>query len=393
MPENKLTKTVKYSTFLKDVLISSLGAYGGPEAHFGVFTDQLVVKKKYLSEFELVELMALTTLLPGPSSTQSIIAIGYKIGGPWLGFLTMLVWGLPGILLMTLFSFLGILAFDSNSLFRYIGPMAVGFIFVAAYRLGHKIIQDNLTLSLFLLGAISTYFFKQAWVFPVVMLVGGIASIKFSKEKNLWNRTEIKPPWLYLSLFMFFAVLGIIINLTSNNLIVNLFANFYRYGYLVIGGGQVVIPMMFSELVETNNYLTAAEFLTGYGLVQGIPGPMFSFSAYAGGIAASGGSIFYHILGALISALGLFLPGFLLIYFAYPIWESLKKIKGIKIALKGVSAVAAGLILASGITLLQTNDLTLINLFVTLGTIVLLMTKKIPAPLIVLATLLLGYAI
>ena len=45
MPENKLTKTVKYSTFLKDVLISSLGAYGGPEAHFGVFTDQLVVKK------------------------------------------------------------------------------------------------------------------------------------------------------------------------------------------------------------------------------------------------------------------------------------------------------------------------------------------------------------
>jgi len=66
--------------FLKDVLICSLGAYGGPEAHYGVFTGQLVVKKKYLSEEELVELIALTGILPGPSSTQTIVAIGYKVG-------------------------------------------------------------------------------------------------------------------------------------------------------------------------------------------------------------------------------------------------------------------------------------------------------------------------
>jgi len=65
----------------------SLGAYGGPEAHYGVFTDQMVVKKKYLTVDEMVELIALTGILPGPSSTQIVISIGYKMGGPILSFL------------------------------------------------------------------------------------------------------------------------------------------------------------------------------------------------------------------------------------------------------------------------------------------------------------------
>lgn len=68
-----------------------------------------------------------------------------------------------------------------------------------------------------------------------------------------------------------------------DNELIQLFEHFYRYGYLVFGGGQVVIPVMYGELVEVNQLMSSNEFLTGYGLVQGIPGPMFSFSAYAGG--------------------------------------------------------------------------------------------------------------
>ncbi len=70
--------------FLKDVLICSLGAYGGPEAHLGVFMDQMVVKRRYLDEEELIELLALCSILPGPTSTQTIVSIGYKVGGPVL---------------------------------------------------------------------------------------------------------------------------------------------------------------------------------------------------------------------------------------------------------------------------------------------------------------------
>ena len=92
-------------TFLKDVLICSLGAFGGPESHYGMFSQQMVLKKQYLTQEELGELIALTSLLPGPSSTQTLLAIGYRHGGKHLAWLTLLVWALPVALFMTLLSF------------------------------------------------------------------------------------------------------------------------------------------------------------------------------------------------------------------------------------------------------------------------------------------------
>jgi len=387
-------ENIRWSTFLKDIFVCSLGAYGGPEAHYGVFTDQLVVKKKYITEEELVELIALTGILPGPSSTQTIVAIGYKMGGPWLALLTMIVWALPVLTLMTLLSFLSQFMGDmhiSQEGLRYIGPMAVGFIIVAAYRIGRKVVTDQVTLSLLLLGGVATYFFREPWIYPLVLLLGGTVSVLASKEKNLWNHVKLNPPWKYLIAFAVFALGSLILTFVWDNQIIHLFESFYRYGYLVIGGGQVVVPLMYSELVELNQYMTNQEFLTGFGLVQGLPGPMFSFSAYAGGMAARGGSTLTQVLGAVAGGIGIFLPGILLIYFVYPIWESLKKIKGIKISLKGITAVAGGLITASALILMQKSGFVFDNIVVVLVTSILLLTKKIPAPIIVILAIVFGF--
>lgn len=385
---------IRWSTFLKDVIICSLGSYGGPEAHFGVFTDQMVVKKRYLSEEELVELIALTGILPGPSSTQTIVAIGYKMGGPLLALATMLVWALPPLIVMTLLSFLS--AFFMNAQIsldglRYIGPMAVGFIIVAAYHISRKVVTDWITFFLLLFGAVMTYLIREPWIYPLVLIAGGIVSIVTSREKKLWNRVTLNPPWWYLIAFAILAISSISLNLVLDHIIIRLFESFYRYGYLVIGGGQVVVPLMYSELVETGQYMTSQEFLTGFGLVQGLPGPMFSFSAYAGGMAARGGSAFIQILGAMAGGIGIFLPGTLLIFFIYPIWDDLKKIRGIKISLKGITAVAGGLISIAAIILMQKSGFNVDNIVVVVVTVGLLLTKKVPAPLIVFAALVTGF--
>ncbi|MBV1758872.1 MAG: chromate efflux transporter [Dethiosulfatibacter sp.] len=384
------------SDFLKDVLICSIGAYGGPEAHMGVFIDQLVIKKKYLSEEDLIELMALCSILPGPTSTQTIVSIGYKTGGPLLAFFTMLVWALPVIIAMTLLSFLyQFLALQNISQegLRYIGPMAVGFIIVAAYRIGKKVVTDKVTIILFLLGAITTYFIRSPWIFPIVLVIGGITSVLLSKEQDLWNRVKLNPPWPYIIAFIGIALGSIGLNLMWDNRILELFESFYRYGYLVFGGGQVVVPVMYSELVEVNRYMTNQEFLTGYGLVQGLPGPMFSFSAYAGGMAARAGGALFQTVAALVSGIGILLPGLLLIYFVYPIWENLKKIKGIKVSLKGINAVAGGLIFIAAIILMQRSGLEMDKILVTTVSILVLITKKLPAPILVVAALLAGFMI
>ena len=388
-----MTQTPSTLAFLKDVLVCSLGAYGGPEAHLGVFMDQMVAKRKYLTDEELIELMALCSILPGPTSSQTIVSIGYKMGGPLLAFLTMLVWAAPVLMVMTAVSFLYAALASmgaSTDVLRFVGPLAVGFIILAAFRIGRKVLTDPLTVALMLTSTLATYFIRSPWIFPLVLLAGGAISIGFSKETNIWNRVRIQPPWCYLLLFAGVAIGALALSLYTDIRFFALFERFYRYGYLVFGGGQVIVPVMHSELVVIKEYLTNAEFLTGYGLVQGLPGPMFSFAAYAGGLAARDGSVWHQLAGAMAGGIGIFLPGLLLIYFVYPVWEQLRQIRAIKIALKGINAVAGGMITAAAIILIQANGFAPTSLLATGLTLALLATRKIPAPLLVAIALIAG---
>ena len=394
-PQSNPAAPIRWTAFLKDVFICSLGAYGGPEAHVGVFLDQLVARRHYLEENELIELVALCSLLPGPTSTQTIVAVGHKLGGPRLALLTMLVWALPALGVMTLLSFLyqflDARAISRDTL-RFLGPLAVGFIVVAAFRIGRKVVVDLPTALLMLFGAATTWFVRAPWIFPAVLLAGGAATLLAGRRPGLWTRVRLDPPWRHLALCAGLAVgLLALATLTGHRLAI-LAESFYRYGYLVFGGGQVVVPLMHDELVQWRGYMTHAEFLTGYGLVQGLPGPMFSFAAYAGGMAARGGTPLFQVLGAVAGGVGIFLPGLLLIFFVFPVWNNLRQIPAIRLALRGVNAVAAGLIAVAAVILLQTSGFHPEPLAATALAVALLATRKFPAPLLVAIALAAGFA-
>lgn len=118
---------------------------------------------------------------------------------------------------------------------------------------------------------------------------------------------------------------------------------------------------------------------------------MFSFSAYAGGMAARGGGTLFQILGAAAGGIGIFLPGILLVFFVYPVWENLKQIKAVKLSLAGITACAGGLVAASSVLLMQKNGFTLENIIVSSLTAAALFSKKIPAPLIIISVLAAGF--
>src|SRR6187402_291211 len=96
-----MIRNVRYYIFLKDVLMLAVTTFGGPQAHLAHFQKILVDKRKYLSEEDLLEINSLCQILPGPTSTQTLTAVGFKIGGPNLAYLTLLVWILPAVILMT----------------------------------------------------------------------------------------------------------------------------------------------------------------------------------------------------------------------------------------------------------------------------------------------------
>ena len=197
--------------------------------------------------------------------------------------------------------------------------MAVGFIVLAAFRIGRKVVVDRLTAILMITSFLVTLFIRAPWVFPAVLLAGGIAALVASGEKSLWNRVAIDKQWIYLVILFVFAF-GLLLGTFLLDVdLVHLAESFYRYGYLVFGGGQVVVPVMHSELVELRGYMTDSEFLTGYGFAQGIPGPMFSFAAYAGGMAARGSSWIMQVQGPLSRDRDL-PPRRVADLFVYPVW-------------------------------------------------------------------------
>ena len=123
---------------MRDVLILSVSAFGGPQAHIAIFLDLLVKKRAYLSETNLIELFALCQILPGPTSTQTITALGYRIGGSKLAYLTLLVWVYPAVILMMAAAITVDILNDQNislEFLRYVQPMAVGIVAYSAYRI------------------------------------------------------------------------------------------------------------------------------------------------------------------------------------------------------------------------------------------------------------------
>ena len=375
--------------YLKDVFLCSLVAFGGPEAHLGVFLDRLVQKKKYLTEKALLEWMALCSFLPGPTSTQVITAIGLERGGRSLALLTLIVWALPVILFMSVVSMLPAML-GQEGLPQWLGflaPLAAAFVSWAAWSLGRKVTTDLLTFGLWAHGFAVVMLADSPWAIPLAFVAGGGLAVFLDCETKPTEQSfsiRLAIPWAVLGLFIGFLFLGVIGSVYFGDSLFQTFERFYRYGYLVFGGGQVVVPLMQGELVQSANLMSQDEFLAGFGLVQALPGPMFSFAAYAGGLCEQGGGWFRQFCGAMIGGWAIFLPGTLLLFFVYPFWGKLKSYPWAAKAQRGVNAVAGGLVAGVLVQILMNMSWVpeLVLAFVlSLG---LLLTRKVSAPLIVI---------
>ena len=356
-------KRIRYSLFLKDVFLLSVTCFGGPQAHIGHFQNILVKKRNYISEDQLIELNALCQVVPGPTSTQTLSAIGYRLGGSSLAYLTLLIWLLPSVAIMTAAGIL-IGSFESKNISlgftRFIQPMAVGFVAFAAYAITLKTVTTKRALAIMILAGVATYFIKSPIVFPLVLLAAGLVTALNYKAHPREEKKKFDVAWsnffLWGGVLIFAALLGWATKrIPELTLPVRLFENFYRNGSLIFGGGQVLTPMLYTEFVQyaPKQYLTSEEFLSGYAFVQGLPGPVFSFSAYIGALAMREYGVMGEIAGGIMSAAGIFLPGTFLIFFMIRIWDSLKKFRPIRASMEGINAANAGLVAAAAILLFQ----------------------------------------
>lgn len=331
-----------FAVFLK----LGLTSFGGPIAHLGYFRDELVTRRRWLSDGAYADLVALCQFLPGPASSQTGFALGLMRAG-WPGALAAFAaFTLPSAIALLVFALtashisgplgtgalhglkivaVAIVAQAVWGMAKNLCPdreraaIAIGAVVVLAMLPGTAGMIGAITL-----GALSGWLLLRAAGAPI----GGHVTVPVSAGMGL------------AALALFVALLVLLPILSGQGQAFAVLDSFYRAGALVFGGGHVVLPLLEGEVVRAG-WVTRDAFVAGYGAAQAVPGPLFTFAAYLGAVL---GPQPHGVAGAMLALLAVFLPGFLVLVGVLPFWDRLRALPQAQAAMQGANAAMVGIL-------------------------------------------------
>lgn len=323
-----------------------LTSFGGPVAHLGYFFDEYVKRKRWLDETSWADTVALCQFLPGPASSQLGMAIGIHRAGLWGGVLAWLGFTLPSAFVLWAFALLMQGMGAGTKWFHGLLVAAVAVVAQAVWSMGKKFANRASTGLLALACAALLTVLNNAYAQILVLVIGGLLGWWLFREAGqpseaspLRRRTAV----VALALFGVLLVGLPLLAAAVPNRWLELAAGFYRAGALVFGGGHVVLPLL-QQVVVPQGWVSNAQFLTGYGAAQAVPGPLFTFAAYLGAVCLP---LNAGVWGAMVGLLAIFLPSYLLVVGALPFWHRLRSGPRFRGALIGVNVVVVGILLAA----------------------------------------------
>jgi chromate transporter len=301
-----------------------LTAFGGPAAHIAMMEDEAVVRRRWLTRERFLDLLGIANLLPGPSSSEVAIYLGFVRAG-WLGLLVGGVcFVLPAAVLVTALAWtyvrFGSLPQMAGALWG-IRPVVVAIVLQAVWRLGSTAIRDRSAL---VIGVVAAAL-NLAGLAPVwVLLVAGLAvvSVRGRGEGGVIALLPISPAAA--------GAAGSPVALTS------LFLVFLKIGALVFGSGYVLLAFLRTDLVERLRWLTEQQLLDAVAVGQVTPGPVFTTATFIGYLLAGA-------RGAAVATVAVFLPAFLLVAASGPFVSRLRESRLVAPLLDGVTVGALAL--------------------------------------------------
>ncbi|KLV03313.1 chorismate-binding protein [Photobacterium aquae] len=319
-----------------------LYSFGGPAAHIGYFQREFVQNKKWLTDTDFNQAVALCQFLPGPASSQLGMYIGYKKAG-YIGAMAAFVgFTFPSFLLLT-FLAIGNQHYNDvaiiDTVIQAAKLLAVVVVADALWGMAKKNLTSVLTISAAGLTGVWVFFstglLGQILPILVAALVGFLLSFRRTESRAVANAEPIRPN---IFLFTAFGLLLLVLPLIgSQNEFLTLFNVFYQAGSFVFGGGHVVLPLL-EPMLE--GMVTPDTFLSAYASAQLVPGPMFTMASYLGASAITDSPV----LGSLVATIGVFLPGALLLFAFLPAWSALFSHEKLKSAVMLVNASVVGLL-------------------------------------------------
>ncbi len=312
--------------FLKLGIIS----FGGPAAHIAMMQDEVVTKRKWLTEQHFLDLIGTTNLIPGPNSTEMAIHIGHEKGG-WIGLIIAdLCFILPAVFITGVFAFLykqyGQLP-EIQPFIYGIKPAIIAIILGAIFPLAKKSLKSTELIIIGVLVLLCSLFnINEIYLmFGAGFVALFLAYVRISQQNNLNS---------------FFPVT--LLQITNTTLLsatnANLFWIFLKIGAILYGSGYVLFAFLETELVSTG-LLTRQQLIDAIAVGQFTPGPVFSSVTFIG-YQISG------LNGAVVSTIAIFLPSFVFVALLNPIVKKMRDSKLFSAFLDAVNVASVAIIVA-----------------------------------------------
>jgi chromate transporter len=320
-------------------------AFGGPAAHIAMMREEVVRKRQWVSSERFVDLIGITNLIPGPSSTELAIYLGYLRAG-WPGLLVAGVCFIGPAMLIVLALAWAYVTYGAlpqiGWLFYGIQPVVVAIIAQAIWNLGRTVFKGPLAVGLALL-VLMCYFLG---INVLILLFGGAAL--YGLLRLLIGRVQTKAPvtsfvvpFLGANHQAFFEPLGSVVRAGAGALTTPIsgwlvFLTFLKLGSVVYGSGYTLLAFLRTDLVQHLHWLTDKQLLDAVSIGQFTPGPVFTTATFIG-----------YVIGgwpaALLATLAMFLPSFVLIVLIHPVASRLRQAAWTATLLDGVNAATLAL--------------------------------------------------
>jgi len=313
-------------------------AFGGPAAHIAMMEEEFVRRRNWLTEAEFLDRLATTNLIPGPSSTELAIFIGYNKFG-WAGLIVAgCCFILPAAILVSL---LAAAYVRYGSLPQIVGilyaikPAVIAIIVQALSKLVRTAAKTKLLAGV----AAAAFLLSLFGLNPLLVLVisGVIAGVagwrkQGSSAAGFFAATNGK--WILASVAaVTTAVLAVPVSLTR------LFLSFLKIGSVVFGSGYVLLAFLRAEFITKLHWLTERQLIDAVAVGQFTPGPVFTTATFIGYLVAG-------LPGAVVATVGIFLPGFFLVGLSGPVIPKLRSSPLANAVMDGVVAGSLALMAA-----------------------------------------------
>ena len=368
-----------------------LGCYsfGGPSAHLVFFHQRFVQQLKWLDDPHYAQYLALAQLLPGPTSSQVGIAIGYSKGGYWGACCAWLGFTLPSAVLMTAAAVFGLHYVDqiSAQVFHILHLIVLAVVFWAFWQMMRSFCQQTWQYVVMLAATVFLYLSPLPAAHIILILSAGIVGlvlgrmgwIKPSSQPIMTSSQPVrtaktkKTTAIWLLFFILPFILFPTLYFLNQDYAWHILFSLYETASLVFGGGHIILPLMYQDFVLTE-MLTKEQFDLGYSLTQLMPGPLFSFASYVGALLPITPFV---SLNALIATIIIFLPSFFLMFAALPYWSIWIHQPRVAQMVSSINAAVVGLLLCLIIDVTQTAIKQFQDV-IFVGMVILLLRSRLP---------------